>query len=96
MMREMISYCGFDCAKCPAFTRADAGDVSGLPERPRCEGCRSDGIKIAFCEHLCGIRRCALKKGVTTCGDCLQKTTCTLLAPIVSTNETSRKNLNIE
>lgn len=43
-----------------------------LPEHINCQGCRVDGVKTVFCDSLCPIPQCALQKGVTTCGGCLE------------------------
>lgn len=85
-MRNMIAYCGLDCEKCDAYLAtinddqalrektaklwAKLNNVPILPEHINCEGCRVDGMKTVFCDSLCGIRQCALKKNVETCGDC--------------------------
>lgn len=78
-MKEMIGYCGLDCEKCDAYLATIHGDQALrektaklwaklnnapiLPEHTNCEGCRASGIKTVFCQNLCNIRQCALKKG---------------------------------
>ena len=52
-----------------------------------------DGIKTVFCDSLCDIRQCALKKGVATCGDCPDIDNCQAVATIISTNPEALKNL---
>lgn len=52
-----------------------------------------DGTKTVFCENLCDIRQCALKKGVATCGDCPDIDHCQTVATIISTNPEVLKNL---
>lgn len=85
-MRDMIAYCGLDCEKCDAYLAtinddqalrektaklwSELNHAPILPEHINCQGCRVDGVKTVYCESLCGIRQCALQKGVTTCGDC--------------------------
>ena len=85
-MRDMIGYCGLDCEKCDAYIAtvnddqtlrektaklwAELNNAPILPEHINCVGCRADGVKTVFCEHMCEIRKCALSKGVSTCGDC--------------------------
>ena len=82
----MIAFCGLDCEKCDAYIAtknddqalrektaklwAELNNAPILPGHINCDGCRVNGRKTVFCESLCGIRQCALKKGVTTCGDC--------------------------
>ena len=78
-MRKMIAYCGLDCEKCDAYLAtvnddqalrektaklwAELNHAPILPEHINCQGCRADGVKTVFCDRLCGIRQCALKKG---------------------------------
>lgn len=77
-----IGYCGLDCKKCDAYIAtirddqalrektaklwAELNNAPILPEHINCEGCRADGAKTVFCEHMCEIRKCALGKGVAT------------------------------
>lgn len=110
-MKDLIAYCGLDCETCDAriatlnnddelrkktatlWTRLNQVEIP--PETINCTGCRADGVKSPYCESLCPIRQCALKKSVATCGDCAEMKICEKLAPIVSTNETARKNLHL-
>ena len=108
-MRNMIAYCGLDCEKCDAYIAtinidqalreqtakvwAELNNAPILPEHINCQGCRVEGIKTVFCDSLCGIRQCALKKGVTTCGDCLDMEKCQTVGVIISNNPQSLKNL---
>ena len=85
-MKDMIGYCGLDCEKCDAYIAtinddqdlrektaelwAKLNNAPILPEHINCNGCRVDGVKTVFCESLCEIRKCALKRGVSTCGGC--------------------------
>ena len=77
-MKERIGYCGLDCAACDAYLAtihddqtlrektaklwSELNQAPILPEHINCLGCRGDGIKTVFCEHLCALRQCALKK----------------------------------
>ena len=108
-MRDMIAYCGLDCEQCDAFlamlhddqalrekTAKLWGELNNapiLPEHINCEGCRVNGVKTVFCDSLCEIRQCALKKGVTTCGDCLDLETCQTVGTVISNNPDALKNL---
>ena len=108
-MRNMIAYCGLDCETCDAYLAtinddqelrektaklwAELNNAPILPEHINCQGCRMDGIKTVFCENLCDIRLCALKKGVATCGDCPDIDHCQTVATIISTNPAALKNL---
>ena len=108
-MKDMVGYCGLDCEKCEAYLatinndQALRGKIAKLwaelnhapimPEHINCEGCRMNGTKTVFCESLCGIRQCALKKGVFTCGDCPELETCSTVGGIISNNPSVLKNL---
>ena len=105
----MIAYCGLDCQKCDAYLAtihddqalrektaklwAELNQAPILPEHINCEGCRVDGIKTVFCDSLCAIRRCALKKAVTTCGGCPDLETCQTVGLVISNNPDVLKNL---
>lgn len=105
----MIAYCGLNCVKCDAYLATVNNDQalrektaklwSELnqtliqPEDINCEGCRADGKKTVYCENLCGIRHCAMEKGVRTCGDCPEMESCKTLGMIISNNSEARENL---
>ncbi len=108
-MKTMIGYCGLDCEKCDAYlatlhndqalrekTAALWARLNNAPIRPehiRCEGCRADGAKTVFCESLCEVRKCALQKGMTTCGDCACLPSCPTVGAILSNNPGALENL---
>ena len=108
-MRKMIAYCGLNCEKCDAYLAtihndqalrektakawAELNQAPILPEHINCLGCRTEGIKTVFCESLCEIRQCALKKGFETCGDCDGLEKCRTVGAILSENPEALKNL---
>ena len=108
-MNDMIAYCGLDCEKCDAYLATINDDQSMrektaklwtelnqahiLPEHINCQGCRVEGMKTVFCDSLCGIRQCALKKGVATCGDCSDLEKCQIVETVISNNPEALKNL---
>ena len=108
-MRDMIGYCGLDCEKCDAYLAtvnddqalrektaklwAELNNAPILPEHINCQGCRVEGMKTVFCDSLCGVRQCALKKGVATCGDCSDLETCQIVGEVISSNPEAFKNL---
>lgn len=108
-MQKLIAYCGLDCEKCDAYRATRNNDnalrektarhwselnhVTILPEHINCEGCRADGVKTMFCQSLCKIRQCALKKGVETCGACADMASCQLVGKIISNNAEALQNL---
>ena len=77
-MRDMIAYCGLDCEKCDAYLATinddqalrektaklwtELNNTPILPEHIHCQGCRANGVKTVYCESLCTIRQCAVKK----------------------------------
>ncbi|BDF08945.1 DUF3795 domain-containing protein [Emergencia timonensis] len=44
-------------------------------------------------DSLCEIRQCALKKGVTTCGDCPNMDECQTASAIIANNPDALENL---
>ena len=108
-MRNMIAYCGLDCEKCDAYIAtinddqklrektaklwAELNNAPILPEHINCQGCRVKGVKTVFCESICGIRQCAIKKGVSTCGECSDLENCSTVGAILENNPSALNNL---
>lgn len=108
-MKDRIAYCGLDCEQCDAYLAtvnddqalrektaklwAELNQAPILPEHINCEGCRADGMKTVYCDSLCSIRQCALKKGVTTCGDCRELENCQTVRMITANNPAALKRL---
>ena len=108
-MKSMIGYCGLDCERCDAYLAtinddqalrektaklwAELNHVPILPEHIHCQGCRVEGIKTVFCESMYGIRQCALKKGVATCGDCSNLESCPTVGAILKNDPSALENL---
>ena len=108
-MKTLIAYCGLDCEVCEArlatlrddeaLRQKVAREWSALngveiaPEMIRCGGCRVDGPKTPYCEALCLIRRCALERGVATCGSCGEAGTCEKLGAILGNSPDAAWNL---
>lgn len=94
-MNPLIAFCGLDCASCEARTATINNDhalrarvardwselnhVEIHPEDINCMGCRVDGVKSLYCDHLCPIRQCALQRGVAHCGECPEIAQCATL-----------------
>lgn len=107
-MSKMIAYCGLDCEQCDAYIATKNNDqalrektarlwselnnATILPEHINCDGCRVNGQKTVYCENLCAIRQCALKKGVATCGECSEMERCSTLGTMVAHNPELLKN----
>ena len=108
-MKDMIGYCGLNCEKCDAYKATVNDDQTLrektaklwsklnhapiLPEHINCEGCRMNGAKTVFCDSLCVIRKCAINKGVATCGDCSELDTCQTVRAIIASNPAALENL---
>ena len=83
---KMIGCCGLNCGECPArmayltndddLRKKTAEEWSELyesqitPEDINCTGCMEEGVKFPHCEQGCEIRKCALARGVSSCGAC--------------------------
>ena len=109
-MKELIGFCGLDCEKCEAriatlnnddgLRRKVAAEWSALnnveitPGMINCEGCRVDGRKTVFCDSLCRIRQCALKKKIETCAACAEMKSCEKLRQITGDSAEARENLS--
>ena len=108
-MRDMIGYCGLDCEKCDAYLAtihddqalrektaklwAKLNNAPILPEHINCEGCRVDGAKTVYCESLCAIRQCALKKGMATFVGCQELDQSQAVGMVLSANPEALTNL---
>ncbi len=108
-MNKLIAYCGLNCEKCDAriatLTNDDAlrektakawsemNHCEILPETINCNGCRTDGVKFAYCASMCPIKKCAGAKGLETCGSCPDMEKCDKVAMIIGNNEEARANL---
>ena len=91
-MDKRIAFCGLDCGACEAYKataeddevlRAEVArkwsELNGVeitPDMIQCDGCRVEGRKTPYCEHLCPVRQCAVAKGVETCGSCAGMEVC--------------------
>ena len=108
-MKQQIAICGLDCEQCDAYiaTRdndqalrertarlwSELNNATILPEQINCQGCRMDGAKTVYCDHLCPIRQCAIAKGFETCGTCPEKEACPKVGAIWQTNQQAKINL---
>ncbi len=108
-MKELIAFCGLDCENCEARKAtiennkelrvkvakewSDLNGVEITPEMINCLGCRASGVKTPFCDHLCPIRQCALKKKVNTCGNCEELDKCGKIKMITSSNKEALERL---
>lgn len=97
-MEKIIACCGLNCASCDARIATMANDnelrkstaekwqklyhsPEIAPESINCTGCTEPGVKLGHCSE-CQVRNCAIAKGFTTCSECSELTTCSIVAPI--------------
>ena len=108
-MKSLIAICGLDCEKCDAYIAtktnnqalrektaklwAELNHAPILPEHINCEGCRMNGVKTMFCSSLCAVRKCAISKGIETCGECSEKDSCPTVGAIWQNNPQAKENL---
>lgn len=80
MARQLISYCGIDCARCPNYAYRRPGVAEWLRRffgrQPKaaagavCEGCTTiDARCVQHC-LTCPARCCAMETGVPNCAHC--------------------------
>ena len=84
----------YELRKKTANKWSEMNQSSGItPETITCMGCRTDGVKFAYCNHYCEIRKCVAKKGFNTCGDCSELEGCKIVGAVLNTAPDARKNL---
>ena len=82
MSEQMLSYCGIDCAVCPAYIATQANDIEKLTSLAGewfdgstdyatllCDGCTSVGRIMKWCQE-CPTRSCAIERQLTNCAYC--------------------------
>src|SRR5512132_2514888 len=69
-------YCGLYCGACPIMLNSRAGLGA-----ERCYGCKSEH-PTGYCA-ICGIKNCAVQKGVEFCNECPEFSTCVQMRKFV-------------
>ena len=108
-MKELIACCGLDCEKCDARIATVNDDnalrektaqfwskinqVQITPEMINCMGCRTEGVKTPYCDSMCEIRKCTMKKGLDTCGECADMEKCEILGMVTANSPDALNNL---
>lgn len=109
-MKELIAFCGLDCESCDARIATLTDDnslrektaklwseLNGVlitPDMINCMGCRVDGVKTPYCESMCPIRQCILRKGHATCGKCPERDGCHTVGAVWNSNPEARELLS--
>ena len=108
-MRKLIACCGLDCETCDARIAtvkddnvlrektaelwSELNQARITAEMINCMGCRTDGAKTPYCDSMCGIRKCVLKKGLDTCGGCPELDSCELVGAVLKNCPEALQNL---
>ncbi|MGN0235445.1 MAG: GNAT family N-acetyltransferase [Paludibacteraceae bacterium] len=108
-MNPLIAYCGLDCARCEARTATLYNDDTLRQKVARqwsewnhthipatsinCLGCRTEGVKCPYCDAMCPIRQCALRREVSHCGECPDQSDCRLLQEVHRNAPEAQANL---
>lgn len=108
-MNRFVACCGLDCEHCEARIATINNDdnlrekvakewsnlnhVEITKEMINCDGCRLDGRKTIFCDKLCPIRNCAIKKHFETCGECENLLECKKIKMIIENNKDALNRL---
>ena len=58
-----------------------------------CMGCRTYGVKFAYCSNMCEIRKCVHEKGFNTCGNCNELDTCQVVGYVLQNAPGAKNNL---
>lgn len=81
-----IGACGLDCSECEAYKLTQASDTAGMhallakwrvefnsPDMPLeaviCDGCMVGERHGGYCSE-CGVRKCAVERGLASCAHC--------------------------
>ncbi|RKM59160.1 DUF3795 domain-containing protein [Butyrivibrio sp. CB08] len=108
-MTDYIAFCGLDCEQCEARIATITDDnklrekvaeewskfygAEITPDMINCVGCRLTGVKSPYCQSMCQIRQCALRKNIETCGDCIEIKDCSKVSKIISNNPDAKRRL---
>ena len=109
-MTTLIAACGLECSICDAYVATQANDQAALEqiaakwrvkfnaptisaENILCDGCMANGRKIGHCAE-CGIRLCAIERGLENCAACPDYG-CETLSAFLQNVPQARTNLEV-
>lgn len=88
-MNQLIAYCGIDCEQCQVYI-----DTKNNKEHAvKCDGCRMNGRRTAYCENNCEIIPCIARTEYEHCGQCPKMEKCGKVAKIFSGKPEAKENL---
>jgi len=105
-MVKILSYCGINCAECPAYLatrKNDAEEIKKIanewsndelkftPEEIYCEGCSNDGKLFNWAPN-CDIRICCVDKKLENCAYC-DNYICDILKNSLDKSPSAKENL---
>ncbi|MFX1448391.1 MAG: DUF3795 domain-containing protein [Promethearchaeota archaeon] len=105
-MAKMLSFCGINCAKCPAFLATQKNDYEWIekianewssdvmkftPEEIYCDGCSKDGRIFSWAPN-CDIRICCKGKKLENCAYC-EDYICDTLKKSLDRSPSAKQNL---
>ncbi len=83
-MDKILSYCGINCTKCPAYLATQKNDAEEIkkiakewssdamkfaPEEIYCDGCCKEGRHFSWVNN-CDIKKCCTEKELENCAYC--------------------------
>lgn len=105
-----IAYCGFNCAKCPAYIATVTNNENMKkqlaeesrknlnkkvnPEDIECMGCKSDSGIIIDFCYECEVRNCAINKDVKNCAYCNNYDDCSILCKLFEQMPSAKETLD--
>jgi len=105
-MGKMLSYCGINCAECPAYLATQKNDEEEIKkianewssdemkftsEEIYCDSCRKEGRHFSWVPN-CDIRICCTEKKLENCAYC-ESYICSILKNSLDKDPNAKQNL---
>ncbi|MFX0076069.1 MAG: DUF3795 domain-containing protein [Candidatus Hermodarchaeota archaeon] len=105
-MGKMLSFCGINCAECPAYLATQKNDKQEIERVAKewssdemkftaediyCDGCSKDGRIFSWAPN-CGIRICCMGKKLENCAYC-DDYICEVLSKSLERSPKAKENL---